>query len=146
MLKISIEKHLVEGEKILGQFENLYATDRRIAIYSKSMVRENFKDLSYPHISSIQTVRKPQWLISVLGIIVIVALSDYILGIIIGLALTVVGFFLRVGHVEISGTGIKEPWIVCNHTYFQGISEVDKDEVDKIEKIIRDYKTKVKVN
>ena len=59
---MSLEDFLIEGEEIIAAAsDDYFATSKRVIKYRKKLVREEFEDLAYPHITSLKLVNRPSW-------------------------------------------------------------------------------------
>ena len=130
-----IEKYLTSGEVIEQQFRlnngKVYASTKRLFIKNHDFVR----DISYPHIASIEYRAARQWLVVLVGILVIVVWyflqRDTTLGyalLFAGLVLNVAGFLWKKQRVELGVTGLSIPVVLKGQ----------KDTLSSLFKLIRE--------
>lgn len=90
-----LESYLTEGETILTQEGNFYATNKRLIRYQKHLIGEEFDDIPYSHLSSVGLIRKPRrGLIKAGKIIIIVVLISLLILAIISAVLPVISTML----------------------------------------------------
>jgi hypothetical protein len=130
-----IEKYLVKDEIVEKKFrlkgQTAYASTGRLFIKRGSTVR----DVSYPHISSIEFKSRPQWLIILLGVLAGIVgyflQQDNLLGwalIFAGVILIIGGIFWKSQQVELSVVGISEPFKLSGH----------RDTLDSLFRLVRE--------
>lgn len=55
-----LQTYLMDGEKILAQCGNFYASNKRLIRYEKRLFSEELDDIPYSHLTSIGVARKPR--------------------------------------------------------------------------------------
>jgi len=68
---MGIDDHLTPGEQILAQAGDHYATDKRLIRYKKWLLREEWDDLAYAHITSISLVNESRKGLVTFGIVLL---------------------------------------------------------------------------
>ncbi len=117
---------MLPGEEILSQFESFYATSRRVIHYRQKSRGEEFRELSYHRLASIETIKTPRHNLMMSGTVIIISaiLLTYV-GLIfvtsipvflIGLFLIIYGGFGKEGyyqlHIYDAARGEERPWRV----------------------------------
>lgn len=55
-----LQNYLMEGEEILAQCGNFYASNKRLIRYQKRLFSEELDDIPYSHITSVGVAKKPR--------------------------------------------------------------------------------------
>lgn len=120
---MGIEDHLTPGEQILAQAGDHYATEKRLIRYKKWLLREEWDDLAYAHITSISLVNESRkglvnfgivlLLLGVVGFICSIFFPDVnmlrpgsIGGIAVGVVFILAGVFFRLAYCEFRAPGV----------------------------------------
>jgi hypothetical protein len=93
--KMDIDNFLGAREKLLVQYGNYYATDRRLIRYTSDIFGENMKDMYYAHINSIQFTSQRNLLVLSIGIMLLIFGIYLYIFFILGLIGIIMGLLFR---------------------------------------------------
>ncbi len=123
---MGVYDHLMAGEEMLSQFDPFYATSRRVIRYVQKPTREEFLELPYARLTSIETIKTPRHNLMIAGTAVIIGavflfLTLFVVitllpAIIMGLAMIIYGGMGKEGYVQLhihgATSGEERPWRV----------------------------------
>ncbi|MBI4287240.1 MAG: hypothetical protein HY671_02290 [Chloroflexi bacterium] len=74
-----LQTYLMEGEKIIAQCGDFYASNKRLIRYQKHLFGEEVDDIPYAHLTSVGVARKPRRGLIRAGVVVIVTFLSSLL-------------------------------------------------------------------